>query len=614
MQEFRTFQCLAGGVEALGYQGRSVQDVRQAIARAAKVYNQPLPAIVVDLDDFDARWRGSVNAVGLGFRSRGGFIKWRSHVRGAMRRALRLKATGLDGDGCLVHDDAWQQIRDYVEPRCGKGRAFGTHRHITLTILIGRARLAGRGPHDLDADWLQEQYDALRYERRKAFKRALRFFNELIDVRAQHPLLDNALPREALALPRGKRGPRYGGAELPESFLADVERFIEDYLWRDADPALADHLDMAARSAESANTYRAAISWLVGELIRSGQVRAEEITKLADVCSYDLIRAAAVSFTQRRREKDSGLRRSATTLHTYISRCAFVAQHWAQVPEAEITRLKRLRTDLSVRTARVGRMGEERERFARELLDSKRMQAVVLNLPDTALESADALLARWPALALKQQMTCLRLGVFACQTAILLRAIALRSGNLRQQTFRGEDPTLFLGNSAHERGRISIPGKDVKNNRDLNCPLPPDCEKTVRRFIEAYRPLLITAHPYGKFAADSDFLFPGTRPDEPMDASVFARCFEVGVTEAGLAMTLHMCRHAIATIILYEHPDRLIMVADWLGIDPGTVRKHYAFLDTMRAVSQVKDSSASMSRTSGRSNRSSIVSRSCLSG
>ena len=123
----------------------------------------------------------------------------------------------------------------------------------------------------------------------------------------------------------------------------------------------------------------------------------------------------------------------------------------------------------------------------------------------------------------------------------------------------------------------------MKNKRELGCPLPPDCEKIVRRFVEVYRPLLVTAHPYGKNAADSDYLFPGTLHDRPMDASVFAHAFEMGVRAAGLNMTLHMCRHAIATLILSENPDRLVMVADWLGIDPGTVRKHYAFLDTMRA-------------------------------
>lgn len=583
MQGYRTFQCLAEAVETLGYQGRSAQDVRQAIARAAKVYNVPLPAIPVDLDAFDARWRGSVNVLGLGFRSRGGFEKWRSHVRGALKRALGLKAVGPNGEADLRLDDAWQQIRDYVEPRSGKGRAFGTHRHITLSILIERARLAGRSPHELDARWLQKQYDSLRYERRKGFKRALKFFNELVAAKGDHPCLDNVLPGEPIVLPQGKRGPRYGGAEMPGSFHDDVERFIEDYLWRDADPALADHFDRAARSAESAKSYRSAISWLVGELIRSGHVRAAEITQLADVCSYDLIRAAAISFTHRRREENSALRKGATSLHTYISRCAFVAKHWAKVPEAEMARLKGLRDDQAVCTDRVGRMGEERERFARDLLKNERMRTAVLNLPDAAFRAAEALLECWAELGPKRQMTCLRLGVFACQTAILLRAITLRSGNLRQQRFRGEEATLFLGDAAHKRGRISIPGKDVKNRRDLNCPLPPDCEAIVRRFLDAYRPLLVTAHPYGKNAVDSDFLFPGTRPDQPMDASVFAHCFETGVTTAGLAMTQHMCRHAIATLILYEHPDRLMMVADWLGIDPRTVRKHYAFLDTMRA-------------------------------
>jgi hypothetical protein len=82
MQQFRTFRCLSEGFDALGYQGNTANDLRRAIARAAKVYNEPLAAIPVDIDAFDARWSGKTSALEYGFRSRGGFEKWRSNTNG----------------------------------------------------------------------------------------------------------------------------------------------------------------------------------------------------------------------------------------------------------------------------------------------------------------------------------------------------------------------------------------------------------------------------------------------------------------------------------------------------------------------------------------------------
>jgi hypothetical protein len=483
------------------------------------------------------------------------------------------------------HDD-WQQLKDYVAERSGRGRAFGPHRDLTLSILIERARLARRSPHQLEAAWLQDEYDALRNERRKGFMRALVFFNELVTRRAVHPTLGNILPSDPVELPRGKRGPRYGGATLPESFHEDVERFIAFYLTQGRTALVAGHLGKTVRSKESAKSYRSAISWLVRELLKLGIKSPDDIKALADICRESLLRPAAGAYWERGQDDASHLREEATSLHTYVNRISYIARCWLKVSAEELEQLKQLRNFEEVKNSRVGKMGEEREDFARELLRNQRMRTAILHLPETTMREADALLERWHQLCPSERMRCLRLAICGSQTAILLRAMALRATNLRSITFRGKQATLFFKGGAHKTGRVSIPGKQVKNKRKLEFSLPPDCEKIVRRFVEVYRPLLVTAHPYGKNAADSDFLFPGTLVDRPMDASVFAHCFEVGIRSAGLGMTLHMCRHAIATLVLSKDPGRLIMVANWLGIHPGTVRDHYAFLDGTRAAEE----------------------------
>jgi integrase len=227
------------------------------------------------------------------------------------------------------------------------------------------------------------------------------------------------------------------------------------------------------------------------------------------------------------------------------------------------------------------------------------MQRDVLTLPDTLIAKADALHAEWETLSKARRMYCLRIAVAACQTAILLRTIAVRSTNLREITFRGPCPTLIpaLGDRAL---RIAIPAERVKNGRRLDASVAAGTRPVLQRFQTVYRPLLVADHPYGHHAADSDYLFPGRTMDAPMSATAFAQCFAEGVAAAGLDMSQHMTRHAIAMLLLRAHPESLQLVADWLGDDPETVRAHYAFIDVQAAADDGQAKIADLTRQAKR--------------
>ena len=51
-------------------------------------------------------------------------------------------------------------------------------------------------------------------------------------------------------------------------------------------------------------------------------------------------------------------------------------------------------------------------------------------------------------------------------------------------------------------------------------------------------------------------------------------------------MTLHQARHVTVYFILDEDPNALGVAAAVLGIDPATVRDHYAWMDSMKAVAK----------------------------
>ena len=264
-----------------------------------------------------------------------------------------------------------------------------------------------------------------------------------------------------------------------------------------------------------------------------------------------------------------------------MSKCCYVAQHWCGAAPDELARLKSLRTNRAIRSDRVGRISEDREHWLRQLRDDKRLQATVLSMPDLFQRASAALLPSWAQLEPAQQMAVLRLGVAAVQTAILLRALPARATNLRSLTFRGPDATLFVPTSSRKGGCIEIPGECVKNKQPLEADLD-DAWPVVDWYSREIRPRLVAHHPYNKNAADSDFLFPGDRTDRPMHASTFAQSFAFGVQHAGIAMSMHQARHAVAFFVLSHDPNAIGIVAAWLGDDEATVRKYYSFLDVKR--------------------------------
>ena len=558
----------------LGYEGRTREDVERAIRRAERLYDAPLESIPIDLDRFDGLWRGRTDGLMLGFRSQSGFEKWRSQVRGAMKRALGLKRRPKADAGTR---DTWQVLRDHVAQNGGHHRAF------TLDVLAGRARLSGRAPAEIDGTWAAADHARLHYEKRKAFRRGIRLFNELVEARATNGLAD-ILPATPIAQPATTSPRGLHSLGVPPSFFEDLAACRHWYVTRDQDPHFARLRGVDPKKARSWRSYEAAVSWLVRELVEGDHYDPDEIVELATICRYEPLLDAAIQFSERREAGDGGLSQEASTLHTRVARISYIAEHWVEVPAAERDQLRRLRRSHGVTTANVGRMSRAREEWLRRLLDARgrALRAALLRSPDILLGWADTRLAEWDSLSRRERMRCLRYAIAATQTALLLRTMALRSHNLRTLTFRGDEPTLILP-TRHRSARIEIPGAQVKNGRDLAAPIARSAWPIVQRWLDVYRPLLVGAHPYGHHAADNAFVFPGTHPTGAMESSTFAKSFATGIGDLGLGITPHMCRHAIATLIVNEDRSKVGLVADWLGDKPETVETSYLFTDRQRA-------------------------------
>jgi hypothetical protein len=572
----RNLQDVYAVLDELDYAEATYRDVERKIRQAPRLYGvASLSEIPLDLDVFDATWKGRTDALALGFRTVRSFELWRTHVRGAMQRGL-----GYTPQPARAQSDPWQAIHDSLE-------GTGDGRRLKLFTLISRARRHGLAPRDLTDAWIAEQHARFGSPRRSSFRQGVAKLNELVAERATYPAIAELLPDAPFALPSTDARRRFNGIELPESFWEDLDAFGAFLRRRKADE-LDQDLDRdpsapADGGRDPLSPYRDALSWLVRELVDDGTIDPGDVTDLAAVVDADLVRQAAKRFRDRREAGET--KSEASTLHSYVGRIASIARVWVGVSEEKKDRFHRLRQSPSVKTRNVEGISADRETWLRHVvLDEHSVtRDALLASPETLMGDADARLRRWSELSVTERVRTLRYAAAAAQMAVLLKVMAVRRQNLRTLRFRGSAPTLIPPTRTSQPW-LDVPPDEVKNQRHLRAPVPQAAWRLIQRWLEVYRPILVEDHPTGHNAPDNAYVFPGR--NGPISNTQIARMFEFAVGSLGLGMTMHMARHAVAGLILHRDPTLLEVVADFLGDDRRTVQRNYSFLDTARGTSE----------------------------
>ncbi|MCB2107396.1 MAG: site-specific integrase, partial [Rhodobacteraceae bacterium] len=165
------------------------------------------------------------------------------------------------------------------------------------------------------------------------------------------------------------------------------------------------------------------------------------------------------------------------------------------------------------------------------------------------------------------------------QTALAIMILTfapMRIGNLvsldRQRHFQW---------ARHEGRRILhlvLPASEVKNDIDLEFPLPPDVTDLLDLYMSKYQPLMT-----GRLT--STLLFPGTK-GVPKNQPGFSRAISATIErETGLKMNPHLFRHFAALLFLERHPGSYEDVRRLLGQKRlATTLQNYAGLETAAAV------------------------------
>jgi integrase len=105
---------------------------------------------------------------------------------------------------------------------------------------------------------------------------------------------------------------------------------------------------------------------------------------------------------------------------------------------------------------------------------------------------------------------------------------------------------------------IAIDGAEVKNDVDLDYPVPAESVRLLDFYVERLLPLF----------GDNPmrFLFPGEVPGCPKSGEQFGRFFTKTIREeTGLKVYPHLLRHSGATLYLTENPEGLDVVRRVLG-------------------------------------------------
>ena len=242
-------------------------------------------------------------------------------------------------------------------------------------------------------------------------------------------------------------------------------------------------------------------------------------------------------------------------------------------------------------------MVEEIRVFLRELTRAPHVACGLVNAPARIAARAAVLLDQ--ARAAKSEaleLTALRIYAAAVLYASQMSR-PVRSGNLIRARVSAAGGKLhrLVWLKQGEHAEIKFPPDEVKNTTPIPVSILDGDARIVWRWTSELRARYIELR---KISA-SCYLIPGEAkprllkdnvvlPAGCIAPSTLAEIWDEGCRIIGLAMHPHICRHAIATLVLALEPGNYGKAAAILGITEDTVRRHYGHEDGQRASAEVR--------------------------
>ena len=517
-------------------------------------YGVPLDQIPADLQAFDKVWgRGPVRGLPGGFKSKGSFTDWRSQVRSALTKALEVvpavRDVQIEDDWALLTDDL---LKANVPPK----------KLIPVSVLANAARDVTITPVMVSREWLQKLVDesdtAGRY---RAIQAAVKLIGKHRDTTsvAVSPVFDMDIHKSRAHCVR---------AELPPALTAEIKKWRAQRVA--GEPRGHRDKPKGACSAERSDQVLQGVTYVYTAMLEAGLVQKDDACKSDDLKRPELLEEVI----ERELEGENPWKKlQPTTLFEYLNNWKLFIKGCGH----DTTLLTELMREYSA-FENVKSMASGRRSWCEKFLHDYHKKSAFLSLPGRLFEEAQQAMKGYETASHHKQQSAIALSLAACAAAIWT-SLPLRISTLLNLTYGGPDADVQI-HGARRGIVVTTRPKNVKNDyshRYIN--LTPkqggDPRKIVEWFVQDVRPLLLEEHVASHKRRDN-LLFGG------VSYARLSGIWRQVTLEAGVPMTPHQVRHALATLMANQKNADYSVIAALLGDTEATVRKNYVFVDQAR--------------------------------
>lgn len=305
----------------------------------------------------------------------------------------------------------------------------------------------------------------------------------------------------------------------------------------------------------SAGARRQLLRAFISALIDEG-ADPTALTSIADLVQIDVAETGLRHFYIRAGE------RITPQTHQIAKLLATLARHWVKVAEDHLEALRDL-----CRAVDPGRHGmTEKNRATLRQFEQPEMVTRLLNLPAAVREEV------------RQRNRLRVVDAVRLQTALaveLLIVAPVRIKNLGQ--IHLDTNLIRVGVGRDQRWHLHFPREDVKNDVDLEFPLPPETADLLEYYRSEVRPRLVRD-------PSSRWLFPGEADSYKGVALLGSQIADLVSEKVGVRVTPHQFRHLAGFLYLQENPGAYEVVRRLLGHkDIATTLTFYAGMEQAAA-------------------------------
>ena len=281
-------------------------------------------------------------------------------------------------------------------------------------------------------------------------------------------------------------------------------------------------------------------------------IAAERLKSIADLVEPDVAEAGFHFFLNRSDE------RTTVDIHQNAKLLWTLAKHWVGVDSLHLEALARFKKRLD--PGRCGMTKKNRDTL-RRFNDPGLVQGI-LRLPEEIFGRLN--LDKSPGLRQAVELQV------ALAVAILIVA-PIRIKNLA--SIHLDHNLIRTGSATH----LFFSAEDVKNDVELEFPLPERIQNLLNRYIHEVRPVLVRA--------PSDWLFPGESTGHKGKSLLSSQIADLVERELGVRLTAHQYRHLTAYLYLKQNPGGYEVVRRLLGHRSiATTMEFYTWMETADAV------------------------------